>query len=395
MGQPLRIYLVIEAGANTSVAGNQTWRRSFHDTLVGMGHDVVVVPAEKGRRARDLKDSAIRSEFSRDVAERFRKEHRRKPFHLGFFYVMEGMIEEGAVAEIRRAGVPVCNFSCNNVHQFYLAGEIASWFDVNLYAEKEAGAKFRNIQATAMWWPMASNPCFFKPVDPVGVGPEVSFVGARYGTRLDGLHQLLLHGLEVRIYGPGWDLAENKVEPRWNWRGQLGRTYQVLREVWCGASKGSNSPEDGAREALDLAEERLHRLACLRFPNAFHGPVSDEEMIRLYSASKVSVGFLEVFDEHDRTKRRLQHLHLRDFEAPMCGAVYCTDYSDELAEMFEPGVEILACRGLAERIELIRGILADERGARRMRMAARRRALEEHTWEKRFEALFKHLGLGQ
>ena len=113
----------------------------------------------------------------------------------------------------------------------------------------------------------------------------------------------------------------------------------------------------------------------------------------LYSRSHVSLGFLEVYDGHDPTRPVTQHLHLREFEAPMCGALYCTGYLDELAEHFEPDTEVIVYRSQHELLDKVRFYLANPAAAERVRQAGMQRARQEHTYHRRFQSLFRSLGL--
>jgi hypothetical protein len=154
------------------------------------------------------------------------------------------------------------------------------------------------------------------------------------------------------------------------------------------------------RQARCAASARLadldYRLAiAARFPGSFRPPVSDERLVELYSRSQVSLGFLEVYDRHDASRPVVQHLHLREFEAPMCGALYCTGYTDELAELFEPEREVVTYRSQHEMVEKVRYYLRHAADAESVRQAARKRALAEHTYHSRYRALFHALGLAK
>jgi spore maturation protein CgeB len=130
-----------------------------------------------------------------------------------------------------------------------------------------------------------------------------------------------------------------------------------------------------------------------QYPEHFHSTVTDAELINLYSKSKISLGFLEVYDQHDASKSLTRHLHLREFEAPMCGALYITGYSDELALFFEPDREVVVYRNVFELLEKVRYYLKRPDQAEKIRKAGYRRAIQEHTYHHRFESLFRHLGL--
>ncbi len=382
MNRPLRILQTIAASTNDAVPHNSVWMRNLHDPLLQLGHDVVLVPAEDGRRAMAAKDASARARFSDTVLTSFKREHAKRPFDLFFGYLMDGMIEPAAIDEIRRAGVPTCNFSCNNVHQFDLVDGLSPHFDFNLHSERDVGDKFRRIGATPLWWPMASNPGFAHPVH-VQRRLGASFVGGNYGLRADYALHLLDNGMDLHLYGPGWTLS-----------GSVARARRRLRrDLTMGAALFAPSLATQAVLTARAARIDLSRRLAAAYPGNVHQPVPDDEVIRLYSSSNVSLGFLEVFDHHDPSRPTLQHLHLREFEAPMSGALYLTNYSDELAEMFEPDKEVLVWHDRHELLEKTRHYVEHPEAGDRIRMAGRERALACHTYERRFQQLFSEIGL--
>jgi spore maturation protein CgeB len=362
----MRIFEVLQAQANCAVPENLTWRRNLYEPLVEMGHNVVLFWAEEGQRAMEHNDRRARGAFSQKLLDAFRQEHAREPFDLFFAYLKDGMVEPCALDDIRDAGVPACNFSCNNIHQFYLVDEISPHFDYNLHSERDAREKFLAIGANPVWWPMASNPSYFKPLD-LPRTTDVSFVGANYALRARYLAHLLDNGIDAHAYGPGW-------------RSSAATRWRSSRVQWKASTR--------------LADHDFRSGLAARFPNNLHGSVSDAELIALYSRSHVSLGFIEVFDRHDPSRPIVQHLHLREFEGPMSGALYCTGYTDELAEFFEPDKEVLIYRNQHELLDKVRYYLAHQDEAEKIRQAGHARALRDHTYRRRFEALFREIGLG-
>ncbi len=298
-----------------------------------------------------------------------------------FAYLMDGMVEPAAIDEIRKSGVPTCNFSCNNAHQFDLVDDLSPHFDYSLHAEKDARVKFLAIGANPIWWPMASNPKYFRPME-VARTVQVSFVGANYALRARYIEHLLENGVDVHAYGPGWVCGSTS-----RWR-SFAKHYKYLLMAWV-----AFSPEAQYCSSANLADHDLRRSLGARFPGNVHPPVSDDELIALYSRSLISLGFMEVYDQHDASQTITQHLHLREFEAPMCGALYCTGYTDELAEMFEPDKEVLVYRSQHEMLNKVRYYLAHPGAAEKVRQAGLARALSEHTYHKRFNDLFRIIGL--
>ena len=377
----MRIFQVLSGSANAIVPGNRTWLRNLHEPLVELGHDVVLFPVEKGHCAMQRNDPRARATFSQKVLETFHPEHAHKPFDLIFTYLMDGMIEPGAIDEIRKSGVPTCNFSCNNAHQFYLVDGLSPHFDYNLHSEKDARSKFLAIGANPLWWPMASNPKYFKPFD-VPRTTAVSFVGMNYALRARYIDHLLENGIDAHAYGPAW-----KSGAQTKWR-SVGKRYLLVFQ-----SLMARSADAQARASSLLAEHDFRRRLAAKFPNNVHGPVSDEELIALYSRSQISLGFLEVYDQHDPSRVVTRHLHLREFEAPMSGALYCTGYLAELAEFFEPDIEVLVYRNEQELLDKVRYYLSHPDEAEKVRLAGHARALRDHTYHRRFQTLFREIGL--
>ena len=86
-------------------------------------------------------------------------------------------------------------------------------------------------------------------------------------------------------------------------------------------------------------------------------------------------------------------MHLREFEVPMSGGLYFTNYSDELAEHFEPGREVITFSNEHELLDKVNYFLKHPEQAEKVRNAGHQRALRCHTYQKRFSDLFQTLNL--
>ena len=167
---------------------------------------------------------------------------------------------------------------------------------------------------------------------------------------------------------------------------------------------GAGEPRGGAHDVVRLAADTLRgrlpwrsladRIAWRRLssahPGALHGAVSDERYVALFSESRISLGFVVLGDTH-RTLHPLRQIRLREFEATMAGGFYLTGWLDELGELYEVGREIECYRSKAELIDKARFYLRDEAARERVRRAGFERARRDHTWARRFEALFAEL----
>src|ERR1035437_9071413 len=132
----MRIFQVIGSSTNASIENNKTWFRNLYEPLIELGHDVVLFNLDEKEQSVHLFDSSTRTRFTEKLEKRFLQTHSKKPIELFFSYLMDGMIDPSLIDNIRKMGVPTCNFSCNNVHQFYLVDELSPHFDYNLHSEK-------------------------------------------------------------------------------------------------------------------------------------------------------------------------------------------------------------------------------------------------------------------
>ena len=371
----MRIFQALSARAVWGVSQSTIWLRNLYEPLVELGHEVFLWQFD-GTRLHD---------WSEPLVDAFRREHARKPFDLFFSYFRDGMVEPGAILEIGKAGVPTCNFSCNNTHQFHLVEKLSPVFDYNLYAEKDAKLKFEKLGPRGVWFPMAANPQYYRPLGIPRI-LDVSFVGQCYARRPYYIGHLLKNGVDVQVYGPGWLLKPDKPllrrPVRWARRARLLLKSLVARSL-------EKRHEFSAR----VADMDLRNHLRWKYATHLHRPISDDDMIRKYSESKICLGFLEVYDRHNPAAVVKQHLHLREFEAPMSGALYFTGYCDELTEFYEPDKEVIVYRNEHELLDKVRYYLAFPDQADLVRQAGHRRALADHTYQRRFETLFRQLNL--
>jgi len=117
------------------------------------------------------------------------------------------------------------------------------------------------------------------------------------------------------------------------------------------------------------------------------GSVTTEDMVRTWSRSKINLGFGGVLG-HKET----YCLKGRDFEVPMSGGLYLTEHHEELMPFYDIGREIITYTGFNDLVEKIRWLLSKPEKAELIRCAGYARALREHSWEMRFDRVFRMLG---
>jgi len=153
---------------------------------------------------------------------------------------------------------------------------------------------------------------------------DVSFVGACYGWRPKFIKKLQQSGINVECFGPGW-------------------------------------------------------------PN---GKLSETDMIKLYSSSRINLGFSGI-----GYSKKLMCLKGRDFEVPMCGGLYLTQDNPELSLVFNIGHEIVTYKDETDCVRKINMLLYNPEKASKIRTAGMKRCLAEHTYEKRWTKVFSLAGI--
>ena len=378
----------MNGSGNYSVQGSRTWLINLYEPLLEIGHEVYLVDLEKLSRQWNIKfrTDKFRERLSEYLPKLFFEVHKNNPFDLIFSYLTDLDIHSTALKEIKRHGLPMLNFSCNNTHQFHLVENTALYYDYNLHAEKDAGEKFRRTGANPVWFQMSANPNYFFPLEQ-SKKFDISFIGSNYGSRGDYLEYLLSRGLNVHAFGPNW---------------LINRPYPGLKRLYKGLTKlryqaimmTIHDPDNRIAIESSLNELKTQQTLRRNFRGFMHYPIPDSELNPTYNRSRINLGFLEVIDRvSEKTPTLKSHLHLREFEIPMSGGLYITNYSDELAEHYVPDREVLVFRDEHELFDKCRYYLANPELAARIAREGHERALKSHTSQKRLEALFAQIKL--
>lgn len=249
-----------------------------------------------------------------------------------FSYLSGELVEPATLLAIGLHGVPLVNLALNDKEHF--VGKIRSG---RAFGARDICRHFdlswtSTADALVKYCVEGALPIYL----PEGANPQihkpynvektidVSFVGQCYGNRAAVINELRNRGIAVKAYGIGW-------------------------------------PD---------------------------GPLTTEEMVKMYSKSKINLGFGGI-DGHKDTFC----LKGRDFEIPMSGGLYLTGDHQELGYVFRPGEEILTYSDIDELVSLIKYYLAHPAAAEDVRKKGHERSLREHTWEMRFAKVFRLIGI--
>lgn len=383
----MRIFQVLSKQMGWGIPHDRGWLRNLYEPLIDLGHSVHLFEYSSfaNKRYFGRWKESDRKIFMAEIISQFETEQKKQPFDLCFFYLTDLHVSSDLPRYFRNLDIPTANFSCNNTHQFHIVKKISPHFTFNLHSEKDAAIKFKAVGAYPVWFPMAANPKYYRPYQ-LEKEFDVTFVGQRYGLRPYYIWHLLENGIDVRAWGPGW---RNK------------KDFVVLRKTFDWAMKFRDitmltlmkNPEKRYHIARRLVDYEFHNYLKRKYKKQFELPLSDEEMVQMFSRSKLSLGFVDVNDYGEPGGLEKSHVHLREFEAPMSGALYVTGYTEEINEFYEPNIEILTYRNKEELLDKIKYYLSHPFEAEKVRKAGYERALSCHTYQQRFSDLLKNLGI--
>ena len=377
----MRIFYAAYPSPNVwALPESRLWDENLLLPLRDLGHEVIPFDYDLAPHFRYMDTTDPRQEkfieqnrprLERALLKQITAEHRRKPIDLFFSYFYSACITREAVAAIQDLGIATCNFYCNAAHQFHLVQDIAPAYDYCLVPERFRLADYKNIGANPIYCQEAANPNVYYPRDlPREFG--VVFLGQCYGERPAYIAKLAAAGVPVRAWGPGWLTPSDPrtLAQRWAFRLRLLTSPNSWGVAARKLSRGNQSA--GEKPALGV-----------QLPPGVAGPqLSDKEMLEMYSRAKISLGFSAVGNALPGTERTVQ-IRLRDFEAPMSGAFYLVEYMEELEEFFEPGKEIACYTDVDDLVDKATYYLEHDEEREKIREAGYRRALSEHTWQKR------------
>lgn len=141
-----------------------------------------------------------------------------------------------------------------------------------------------------------------------------------------------------------------------------------------------------------------------RWPN---GEIDQEGMVRLFNESRINLNLSNsaswdarylmssprALINRLRSKKNIEQLKARIFEINSCGAFQLSYYVEGLASCYDIDREVGVYADADDLVEKVKFYLAHEELRESIAAAAYKRSLEEHTFVRRFQAVFQRMGL--
>ncbi len=336
-----------------------TWYNNLYLPLCDIADEVI-------RFQYDLYNIAMHQDFVRVVNEQMigkeksriefellkqiKFHHKQKPIDVFFSYFSSAYCSRELIEEIKGMGIITINWFCNASYQFYLIRDLAPAYDFCLVPEKFMMESYKKIGANPIYCQEAANPKIYKFLD-LPYKNEVSFVGGRYADRYTYIKAIYDAKFKLKVWGE-------------NWRKEEGRVRHLLRYGYHLMGKGNYLP---------------NKILC--------GFADDDQMIDAFNTSKINLGFSMCGETH-LSSNPVKQVRLRDFEVPMSGGFYLTEYNEELKEFFEEDEEIVFFKDKEECLDKIKYYLNHDMLREKIRMSGYIRAQRDHTWQKRLGTVF-------
>ncbi len=405
----MRIFTAVRHSSDPTRFYGGLWSANFYPALRELGHELVESQTDLAPTSGFMdvagdftrEELAVRARTTDAILAEVSQAQRTGPIDLFLSYFYNSHFDPAGFERLRRLGIPSINFYCNSIYQFANVAAIAARADVSWHAERDARALYLAVGANPVWIQMGADPQVYHPLGHVRQ-PNACFVGQRYADRDVWMAALVKAGVPVEIYGPGWgastDANSGAADVVWE-SSYLGRPrYRPGSAAGYAKAFRDILARDGTMAGLRriagrVADRRANRaLASLFEPHA-RGAVPFHRVPDVFARSEVCLNFSNVWADGQPGSRLIPHVRLRDFEGPMSRTCYLTGHTDEIAEFYDLGREVDTYRTTDELVEKTRFYLAHPVAAERLREAGYRRALTDHTWRRRFEALFAKVGL--
>jgi hypothetical protein len=359
----MRIFYAAANSPNTQIRSD-LWRKNLRGSLVQLGHELIDFEYDLETTFQNLNITDCthanfirqnRPRLSEALLSQVEKTHAQRPIDLLFTYFYNACVLPAAIRQIRSLGIITVNWFCNASFQFHLVSEIAPEYDFCLVPEKFRLEDYRRIKANPIYCQEAANPAIYRPY-PESEQYDAGFVGQAYGERPHLIRWLLDRQVNVYVWGSGWQYHRK-------------RRHSLNPLHW---SRRDEAP---------------------KIPTRFiNGVLSDEDLVRTFSRTKINLGFAGCWTD-DKSAERITQIRLRDFEIPMSGGFYVTEYQAELEAFYDIDREIVCYRSKEELLDKIHFYLRYPAQRGQIGEAGRRRCLSEHTWAKRFEKVFREIGI--
>ena len=322
-GDRYRVFIAVKNVNWEKVGLVDTWRNVAEVIWYDWGSDFNQYSHDWYGKKKDL--------FNKSLFQKVKQANERKKIDMFFSYLSGRWLEKETIIKIRDLGILTVNISFDDSHRFWGKLEkdgwtgmatIAKYYDLNITCQdKQDLIKYSFYRCNALFMPPGVNTHVWGKYLNLEKTFAVSFVGQKYGKREKIIEYLKDKGIKIVVRGKGWE----------------------------------------------------------------KGPLSFEDMVRIYSRSFISLGIGYVGSSGKTA------IKVRDFEVPCTGTLYITSWNSLLSEYLNEREEIVFYKSKKDLVNKIMYFLNHKEEALRIGDNARKRIFNDHPWEKRWVWLLEFL----
>lgn len=323
------LYVALKYDYNNPAQGLSFEHYNFYDTLVHLGHEVIYF--DFGSLVKEIGPEAM----NRRLLEIVRAE---KPYLL-FSVLFDQELDPRTIRDIsENTDTVTLNWFCDDHWRFDNYSRFwAPCFNWVVTTANSALPKYKKIgykNVVKSQW--ACNHFAYRKLD-LPLKYDVTFVGLPHGNRRQVIRALLEAGINVCVWGNGWE----------------------------------------------------------------SGRLSQEEMIRVFNQSRINLNLSNSFVWRRKRRFMfwknwqlpLDQIKGRNFEVPGCGGFLLTGNAENLRDYYVEDKEIVTFHGARDLIDKVRYYLAHGGERSTIAQAGYARTMRDHTYEKRFQSIFTQIGL--
>lgn len=299
-------------------------------------------------------------------------------------YLYPQQIDDSSIKTIQNLGIPCVNFFCDNIRDFTRVPNEFKIFDLIWVPELSAIPMYKKEHIKCIHLPMPmwinKKSIYFKQEE----SESIIFIGSKCILRANLLYDAINLGLDMVIRGEGWEITSSTLSNK-----QPSRSfYKQVKNQFETLSKGG----------IAALYQKIHRRLYppfdppLEFFKKFVRPKPNfEDYNKLTRNSKICIGINRVDTLRNPLKKPLAYSRLRDIEAPMLGACYLTEWTEDIEAFYEIGKEIETYKSADELVQKVNWLSNDVQKRNSIRTFGQKRALNNHCVKKSIEIIFSTL----
>lgn len=184
---------------------------------------------------------------------------------------------------------------------------------------------------------------------------DVTFIGLPHGNRREWVKNIINSGINLKYWGYRWKEIPTNIFFKGFW--YFPKRIKFLKKFY----------EKTISNILNSTR------------------ISQEEVIKVFNQSRINLNFTLT------SNKETIELKGRNFEIPGCGSFLLTGYAPHLEDYYEIGKEVVCFDDIEDLKTKIKYYLKNEEEREKIALAGYLRTINEHTYEKRFNAILNRI----